>query len=189
MKKLIMIAAIVCAAAANAAAVNWNIGSAVKPEGSTTAGNGTLNIYVWAVTESVYNSTALDAIWGTYGNATIGSITGFTASKTGLGGSVGGKAAIDGVANDTTVYGIVITTYDSDKDGKVDLYAVNKATGYVNDSGTATSPNYLAKYLYGQNGGTPVTWDAPSAPVIPEPTTGLLVLLGVAGLALRRRRA
>ena len=28
-----------------------------------------------------------------------------------------------------------------------------------------------------------------TAPVIPEPTTGLLVLLGVAGLALRRRRA
>ena len=30
---------------------------------------------------------------------------------------------------------------------------------------------------------------SPAAPVIPEPTTGLLVLLGVAGLALRRRRA
>ena len=35
----------------------------------------------------------------------------------------------------------------------------------------------------------PSSWDVtvPSAPVIPEPTTGLLVLLGVAGLALRRR--
>lgn len=35
----------------------------------------------------------------------------------------------------------------------------------------------------------PTSWDitVPSAPVIPEPTTGLLVLLGVAGLALRRR--
>lgn len=186
MKKIMLIAVIVCAAAANAATVNWNIGSAIKPDGSTTAGNGTLNIYVWAVTESVYNSTALDAIWGTYGNATIGSITGFTASKTGLGGSVGGKAAIADVANDTTVYGIVITTYDSDKDGTVDLYAVNKATGYVNDSGSPTSPTNLAKYI-GGSGTTPVTWSEPSA--IPEPTTGLLVLLGVAGLALRRRRA
>ena len=36
------------------------------------------------------------------------------------------------------------------------------------------------------NGYTPV---GPIPPVIPEPTTGLLVLLGVAGLALRRRRA
>ena len=33
------------------------------------------------------------------------------------------------------------------------------------------------------------TWSDVPAPVIPEPTTGLLVLLGVAGLALRRRRA
>jgi len=35
----------------------------------------------------------------------------------------------------------------------------------------------------------PTSWDitVPTTPVIPEPTTGLLVLLGVAGLALRRR--
>ena len=36
------------------------------------------------------------------------------------------------------------------------------------------------------NGYSPV---GPTPPVVPEPTTGLLVLLGVAGLALRRRRA
>ena len=36
------------------------------------------------------------------------------------------------------------------------------------------------------SGYTPV---GPTPPVIPEPTTGLLVLIGVAGLALRRRRA
>ena len=37
----------------------------------------------------------------------------------------------------------------------------------------------------------PASWDitvpGPTPPVVPEPTTGLLVLLGVAGLALRRR--
>ena len=186
MKKIMLIAAIVCAAAVNAATVNWNTGMTIRPDGSTTAASGTLNIYVWSVTESVYNSTALDDIWDTYGNATIGSITGFTASKTGIAGAAGGKAAINDVPNSTTLYGIIITTYDSDKDGTVDLYAVNKAVGPVNDSGTATSPTYLAKYLYGQNGGTPVTWESAA---VPEPTTGILVLLGVAGLALRRRRA
>ena len=30
---------------------------------------------------------------------------------------------------------------------------------------------------------------SPAAPVIPEPTTGLLVLLGIAGLALKRKQA
>lgn len=186
MKKIMLIAAIVCAAAVNAATVNWNTGTSVKPDGSTSAASGTLNIYVWVVAESVYNSTAIEDIWGTYGNATISSITGFTASKTGLGGAAGGKAAIADVANDTTLYGIIITTYDSDKDGTVDLYAANKAVGSVNESGTATSPTVLAKYLYGQNGGTPVTWESAA---VPEPTTGLLVLLGIAGLALKRRRA
>ncbi len=34
-----------------------------------------------------------------------------------------------------------------------------------------------------------VTVPGPTPPVVPEPTTGLLVLLGIAGLALRRRRA
>ena len=41
--------------------------------------------------------------------------------------------------------------------------------------------------------GVPTTWaitvPGPTPPVVPEPTTGLLVLLGIAGLALRRRRA
>ena len=185
MKKIMLIAAIVCAAAVNAATVNWNTGTTIKPDGSTTAGSGTLNIYVWAVTESVYNSTAIDDIWSTYGNTTISSITGFTASKTGIAGVTGGKAAINDVANDTTIYGIIITTYDSDKDGTVDMYAANKATGYVNDSGTATSPTNLAKYI-GGSGTTPVTWESAA---VPEPTTGLLVLLGIAGLALKRRRA
>ena len=32
-----------------------------------------------------------------------------------------------------------------------------------------------------------ITVPGPTPPVVPEPTTGLLVLLGVAGLALRRR--
>ena len=187
-KKLMIIAAIVCAAAANAATVNWNTGSAIKPDGSTSAGNGTLNIYVWTVSESTYNNTALGAIWEAYGNETISSITGYDASKTGLGGSLGGKAAIENVANNTTLYGIIITTYDSDKDGTVDMYAVNKAIGSVNDSGTATSPGGLAKFVGGGTSGTPVTWETPAAPV-PEPTSGLLMLLGVAGLALRRKRA
>ena len=38
--------------------------------------------------------------------------------------------------------------------------------------------------------GDPTTWTAAATPpIVPEPTTGMLVLLGVAGLALRRRRA
>ncbi len=34
-----------------------------------------------------------------------------------------------------------------------------------------------------------ITVPGPTPPVVPEPTTGLLVLLGIAGLALKRKQA
>ena len=52
----------------------------------------------------------------------------------------------------------------------------------VNKSAQATSTTLIAF------GSAPGTWTGGSSPV-PEPTSGLLMLLGMAGLALRRRRA
>lgn len=191
MKKIMMVLAVgVLAASAQAAAISWKMGSAIKPDGSTTAASGTLNMYVWSVSESVYNSTDIGDIWGAYGNTKIASITGFAASVTGKGGSMGGTASqtVDVPTTGTdTYYALVITTYDSDQDGTVDMYAANKTTGTMNTAGTAGgNTGNLAKLIGGVAAGGNVTWEAAA---IPEPTTGLLVLLGVAGLALRRRRA
>ena len=52
----------------------------------------------------------------------------------------------------------------------------------VNKSAQATSTTLIAF------GSAPGTWSGGSSP-IPEPTSGLLMLLGMAGLALRRKRA
>ena len=187
MKKLMIAAAIVCAAAmSQAASVYWNTGSLIKPNGSDSAASGTLSIYVWTVaTEEAYNAVKMEDIWKTYGNETLTTMAGSAAASKGtLGGSAGGKAEMKDVPNSTTLYGIIITAYDQNKDGKVDMYAVNKAIGSVNDSGSATSPTGLAKFVGGGTSGTAVKWES-----VPEPTSGLLLLLGVAGLALRRRRA
>lgn len=63
--------------------------------------------------------------------------------------------------------------------------SISKLNGWIESAVTA---NYAIDLDAGleANGYTPA---GPTPPVIPEPTTGLLVLLGVAGLALRRRRA
>lgn len=191
MKKLMMALAVVALAmSAQSATILWKMGTSIKPDGASNAASGTLNMYVWTVSESVYNSTDIDDIWGTYGNTAIASITGFDASITGKGGAAGGNASQTVTAPTTgtdTYYGLIITTYDSDLDGKVDMYAANKTTATMNTAGTAGgNTSNLARYIGGQTSGGAVTWEAAA---IPEPTTGLLVLLGVAGLALRRRRA
>lgn len=61
---------------------------------------------------------------------------------------------------------------------------------YVSDTITG-SKEYTSLSNRQISTGVPTSWDitvpGPTPPVIPEPTTGLLVLLGIAGLALRRR--
>ena len=73
---------------------------------------------------------------------------------------------------------VMRATY-STKDGTYDFY-INK-TG-VDITGLDTSNKPLALNM--NNG----SWNY-TASAVPEPTSGLLLLLGVAGLALRRRRA
>lgn len=196
MKKLMfMLAAVAAVGMVQAASINWSTGTGVKGVksdsdssfGTSNAASGTLSIYVWLVSESVYNATSTDKIWDTYGTS-LGTAT---ASKTGLGGATGGTAKADGLdfsteAN-TPYYGLVLVGLDTDKDGTLDYYIANKATSNINTSGAGTAVSNLAKNL-GGTGGTAITgWTAASD--VPEPTSGILLLLGVAGLALRRKRA
>lgn len=195
MKKLMFtLAAVLAAGMIQAAQVTWNTGTAVKgitsdsnpAFGSANAASGTLSLYVWLVNEATYNSTGIDKIWDTYG-ASLGTAT---ASVTGKSGAAGTNVRTTGLSfsttEDTPYYGLVLVGLDTDKDGTLDYYIANKATANINTAGTDATISNLAKNL-GGTGGTAITgWTSAS---VPEPTSGLLMLMGLAGLALRRKRA
>ena len=195
MKKLMFVlAAVLAAGMVQAAAITWGTGTAVKgvtsdsdPSfGSANAASGTLNIYVWLVDAATYNSTSVDKIWDTYGSS-LGTAT---ASATGKSGVAGTNVRTTGLSfsttEDTPYYGLVLVGLDTDKDGTLDYYIANKATANINTAGTDATISNLAKNL-GGTGGTAITgWTSAS---VPEPTSGLLMLMGLAGLALRRKRA
>ena len=195
MKKLMfMLAAVAAAGMVQAAAITWGTGTAVKgvksdsdPSfGTSNAGTGTLNIYVWLVDAATYNSTAVDSIWGTYGSK----LNTATASATGKSGAAGATAMADGLTfsdtEDTPYYGLVLVGLDTDKDGTLDYYIANKAASNINTAGKGTAVSNLAKNIGGTGGTAISVW---TAAAVPEPTSGLLMLLGMAGLALRRKRA
>ncbi len=111
--------------------------------------------------------------------------TSFTAARSGGGGNTtftatGSKDVVD---KDATSYASIIFTYDANKDGQIgegDWYMVDSRS-YLNSSDKAMTQSVL---------GSGMTWTKITSPtpVIPEPTSGLLLLLGVTGLALRRKQ-
>ena len=164
MKKLIIAAcAIALAMVSQAAAVSWSATSIKDIDGNTAK-----NKSGWQIVCTIYDSTGANVI----------------ASDTATTTSSIGKASgtIDGTATGTSYMAQLVATDDkgntisSEKasfttDGAAEYGPINFSTG----AGFATSG---AKINYASG------WVA-----APEPTSGLLLLLGVAGLALKRKRA
>ena len=183
MKKLIIAVAIVCVATmSQAASVYWG-GAIGTPDGSDTLPAGTQAALLFS--DSAFSGAAT-----TLAGWSVG-------AEANNGGSVVGLYTMDD--NDSANWAFS-ATYS--KDGSVDGYyavlVLNAAGDYAsyyavgNISGTtgASSPTDLGintgwgstEYL--TSGGYTVAVGA-----VPEPTSGLLLLLGVGALALRRRRA
>ena len=172
MKKLIIsLVAVALAGATQAASFNWKLST-----GSTYA---SMKVYAIAGTTS---DAVLAAFSSTTADNWTSAVSGITPVTAGTGSRGVAQASIGGVSDgDTIVFAIINGDIANGNNYYVTTaYTIPEGTTYTPPSaGTAQS---IAVSLAGSG-----TFTA-SSPV-PEPTSGLLMLLGMAGLALRRRRA
>ena len=187
MKKLMMAVAVVLSAVAvQAATFNWatsanqyapnidlaNLAAGTYGNSSSTYLKG-MTAVTWAFTMELDNGTISDTINGT---------PAYKLNKINVTGLNSDVVYLPGASdpNNNVNYSIVITgTYN---DGANDWTITSDPIVGVE------SFSSLSALTIGSGNATQWTV-AGGAPAIPEPTTGLLVLLGVAGLALRRRCA
>ena len=176
MKKLIVAAAVaMLGVAVQAATVNWSVNAIQSSPDTAVAAGWLVQVYSSAVTYD-YDSAKADSLTTFASSATVAVGTTFRA-----GGSV-----TDGLANGTSgsFYAVIYdaATVADAKNYIVSTLATATATAAGNPAtlafGSGLGTTIAANKFYGQS------WTA-----VPEPTSGLLMLLGMAGLALRRRRA
>ena len=181
MKKLIvMLGAIACAVGVQAASVSWSM--TVAGKGAEWAGN---NAFVYA-----FNGSDYDAV------IKLLTVDGSENMASDLGAyTLGGQAAIinnrgsaktspspvgtDGVTGNT-MFWVVFT------DGSLDATKAITWTAATDVSASMYEPP-AAGMQFALNAASFANTGTIAS--VPEPTSGLLMLVGIAGLALRRRRA
>lgn len=183
MKKIMILAAsVMMAAASQAATVGWSMAT-----GSATYAN---NAYMFFVigqngTESIAAITALlDA-------GTSVDTYAFGAGTVGNTGNASTTTAASGKTLDAGTYTSFFVLFDSDAPTAGDSkYAV--VSGASNLTKTIAATTASVTFASGSAAsilGNADNWKSYGSSAVPEPTSGLLMLLGMAGLALRRKHA
>jgi len=175
MKKLIIALAVLFAAVVTqAASVSWNTAALYKPDGSGKVGKAVTE-YVYLITAEQYAGTS--TAWELAGEDVLAGGSNKSAGATTGQYNHFASAKTTSVA-DTTYYAAVIVTYGTGDNMK---YMAEKATVTTGNDGNGSITLFdAAKTAEGAK----AAWQS-----VPEPTSAMLMLLGMAGLALRRRRA
>ena len=192
MKKLMFTLAIALVAGiVQAASVSWAFGTKnTIMDSSGTQLTKSIDIYLFNTDATDYSKTVAGLANGTIKAADITSAAGYLGSAvTGTKGTTWGKLETNpSTASSGSIvaggeYHLVFVAFEGDK---YYLSGSSTATGWDGSdeypSATATQASWTSVNFSTAN------WKTPSGGV-PEPTSGILLVLGGAMLALRRRRA
>ena len=174
MKKLMLAVALICAVGyAHAGAVNWKWYDIVDPADASSDFSGGMAYLFDSTVDSALVTAALAG--GTFLTDYAGSAVYTEIIDE---GGFSDAAILNGqYSGSTTLYSVVV-----DNTTTVGNYIVgDPVTQTIGSSG---SKNFI--WTYDDNA---TAWTSVGGSSVPEPTSGLLMLLGMAGLALRRRRA
>jgi len=171
MKKLMIIAAaVLCGTFANAASINWAVTGA-------TADQVGYSVYMVAAISDAWKSGADVAVDAT----SLGTGTSGTIAKSGRNYMIPTTGASgEGITGDASLYLVLVKSADAKDYTYISMGDISSAVYEPPASVTTSFSTTSAALLAGTSG---------NFAAVPEPTSGLLMLLGVAGLALRRRRA
>ena len=192
MKKLLIVAAVALTAAiTQAATVSWSVTGLLDSKGNTlTSGAGYVfttkgpnATTVAAVTEALGSLKSADELKTYLDDNSLTALKG-TPDSNGKISVSGVDLASSGIPAATSSVKIFAVIVDDDTFGDDVKYVILDASGNVKTP-AATTTNVAIFGLNASATANPSNWTAAA----PEPTSGLLLLLGVAGLALKRKRA
>ena len=186
MKKLMIALAVAAMAVyANAAAVTWKSGTVLEPGGATA--NKSVTAYLWVIDATTYDTLAAnttgsamsDAVYAAYGSKTGDAYLTKTTTKKGVADLYDDSKDY---AAGNSAYAAILYTYGTGDD----LQYMGNVGKVTFESAMDVERANMSEFLLGNTTSAAPAW---STAAVPEPTSGLLLLLGMAGLALKRKRA
>ena len=177
-KTIIALAAIMLGVIAQAATVKWTVDNTYK-QGTTTAAEG-WQIFLFDTAEVARDTFIASLTTGGYKDY-VANFGGAASDLTDEDGYADGNSHKTTYGNPETVSAYFVL-FDSD-DYTTATFA------YVSAAESATTGATAGQNAALNFGDVTATQAADNWKAVPEPTSGLLILIGMAGLALRRRRA